>query len=166
MLGGVKCFQSERISRHPLQFPHLTHQNFSFISVVDRFGRIFLSVFHDKVIVPSPHTPELHIDCMFPCQVAAKYAPFVLSCPPTVQRLPRSCRRRCTGFPSVAAWCFASSEMQYSFSVPNGPFIVFDLTLWQVPFEQQGLSPFSSLLYILTVYRNLTYLIQYPAEQA
>lgn len=60
MLGGVKCFQSERISRHPLQFPHLTHQNFSFISVVDRFGRIFLSVFHDKVIVPSPHTRASH----------------------------------------------------------------------------------------------------------
>ena len=121
----------------------------------------FLSVFHGNTVPPQ----EFRIDCKFQCQAAAKRALCsILSANRTTFAVWMP--RRCKGFPSVAAWCFASSEMQYSFSVPNGPFIVFDITLWQVPFEQQGLSPFSSLLYILTVYRNLTYLIQYPAEQA
>lgn len=165
-LGGgvIECFQSKQSSRQPLQFPHLSHQNFSLISVVDSFGRIICQFFMTRVL-SLPHTIAshwLHVSVSSRSQKrnvcsirSANYTTFA-----------RGCRRRCTGFLSVAAWCLASSEMQYSFSVPNGPFIVFDLTLWQVTFEQQGLSPFSSLLYILTVYRNLTYLIQYLAEQA
>lgn len=37
----IKCFQSERSSGQSLQFPRPTHQNFNFISVSGRFGRIF-----------------------------------------------------------------------------------------------------------------------------
>ena len=37
----IKCFQSERSSGQSLQFLRPTHQNFNFISVFCRFGRIF-----------------------------------------------------------------------------------------------------------------------------
>lgn len=40
-------------------------------SLSGRFDRIFLSVFHDKDTVPPQ---EFRIDCMFPCQTAAKRA--------------------------------------------------------------------------------------------
>lgn len=60
-LGGgvIECFQSKQSSRQPLQFPHLSHQNFSLISVVDSFGRIICQFFMTRVL-SLPHTIASH----------------------------------------------------------------------------------------------------------
>lgn len=98
----IECIQSKQSCRRPLQFPHLTIK-ISILYLLSIVSAGFFCQFFMPRALSLPHTPELHIDFMSPCQ-AAKYAPFVLSCPPALQRLPRGCRRRCTGFPSVAAW--------------------------------------------------------------
>ena len=48
----VKCFQSERSSNQFLQFPRPPHQNYNFISVSGRFGRIICLFFMTRIQFP------------------------------------------------------------------------------------------------------------------
>ena len=96
----VKCFQSERSSDQSLQFLRPTHQNFNFISVSGRFGRIFCPFFMARIQFP-------HMSSALTASFSVRQPPnepFVLSCPPAGPRLPCGCRRRCTGFPSASSW--------------------------------------------------------------
>ena len=96
----VKCFQSERSSRQSLQFLRPTHQNFNFISVSGRFGRIFCLFFMARIQFPHKSSA---LTASFSVRQPPN-APFVLSCPLAGPRLPCGCRRRCTGFPSASSW--------------------------------------------------------------
>ena len=94
-LKVFKCFQSERSSGQSLQFLRPTHQNFNFISVSGRFGRIFCPFFMARI--QFPHKSSALTASFFRVRQPPN-STFVLSCPTAEQRLPCGCGKDVKAF--------------------------------------------------------------------